>query len=64
MLNEAFEEQFFMSDILSKFCKHVKDKDGFFTFLIDHHFIGYFNHDLLKRISQLAGDFSIKKYFE
>ena len=49
-----------MSDTSSKSRKPIKDKNRFFTFLIDHHFIGYFNYELLKRISQLADDFSIK----
>ena len=42
----------------------VKDMDGFFTFLIVHHFIGYLNYALLRRISQLANDISLKKQFE
>ena len=42
----------------------IKHMDGFFTFLIDHHFIGYLNYELLKRMSQLADDSNVKKQFE
>ena len=38
--------------------------DDFFSFLIVHHFIGYLNYAVLRRISQLADDISIKKQFE
>ena len=43
----------------------IKHMDGLFTFLIDHHFIGYLNYELLKRmISQLADDSNVKRQFE
>ena len=44
--------------------KRVGDIEGFLTFLIDYHFIGYLNYTLLKKIAQLSNDLSIIRKFE
>ena len=42
----------------------VKSMKDFFTFLIKHHFIGYLNYALLRKMSQLVNDSSINSQFE
>ena len=42
----------------------IKDIDGFFRFLIDHHFIGYLNYELLKWISRRADNSDVKRRLE
>ena len=42
----------------------VENMGDFFVFLIKHHFIGYFNYALLRKISRLANDSTINNQFE
>ena len=42
----------------------VEDMKDFFAFLIKHHFIGYLNYALLRKMSRLVNDSSINSQFE
>ena len=42
----------------------VENMEEFFIFLIKHHFIGYLNYALLRKISQLVNDSSVTGQFE
>ena len=42
----------------------VESMQDFFTFLITHHFIGYLNYALLRKMCQLVNDSSINSQFE
>ena len=42
----------------------VEDMKDFFAFLIKHHFIGYLNYALLRKMSRLVNDSSINNQFE
>ena len=42
----------------------VENMEDFFVFLIKHHFIGYLNYTLLRKISQLLNDSTVNSQFE
>ena len=52
-----------METCMSKLEK-VEDMRDFFAFLIKHHFIGYLNYALLRKMSRLVNDSSINSQFE